>query len=347
MNQSSPVDVTEFLIALALALEDELGADGDGIAEPWFDRFQGLLRRLNVSIAAGPVSGSISTGGVAVAAHGLSVEVNLKDELKSSEPFVEELRQKLSYHLGELRREVASFCGDVVSRHLERTGDHALVMIVDSLEKVRGTTANDDRVQESIKQLLVHHADKLRFESHHIVYTVPPYLRFTDPGRLPYDGSVRPVPIPHVRQRDGTADEASIQQLVQVVRQRIPWEELLGDDAALRAVIRASGGHLRMLFTLLQELIMLANARGAPLPAESSLVAETIDKVALGFSSITEEDAAFLVRVEKAAGEFRPLDAHEVSQMAKLLHTHMILEHLNGDTWYEVHPLARRALGLT
>lgn len=32
--------------------------------------------------------------------------------------------------------------------------------------------------------------------------------------------------------------------------------------------------------------------------------------------------------------------------MARLLVTHMLLGHLNGAAWHEVHPLTRRALGL-
>ena len=32
--------------------------------------------------------------------------------------------------------------------------------------------------------------------------------------------------------------------------------------------------------------------------------------------------------------------------MARLLVTHMLLGHLNGEDWYEVHPLTRRSLGL-
>lgn len=35
--------------------------------------------------------------------------------------------------------------------------------------------------------------------------------------------------------------------------------------------------------------------------------------------------------------------ASEVERLAELLDTHMLLAHLNGGTWYEVHPLARRS----
>ena len=38
--------------------------------------------------------------------------------------------------------------------------------------------------------------------------------------------------------------------------------------------------------------------------------------------------------------------ADQVQLMARLLVTHMLLGHLNGEDWYEVHPLTRRALGL-
>ncbi|MGI8575781.1 MAG: hypothetical protein ACR2MA_10685 [Egibacteraceae bacterium] len=100
-----------------------------------------------------------------------------------------------------------------------------------------------------------------------------------------------------------------------------------------------------MIFAILQEVIMLVHARGAPLPAEAAIVEEAIGNVALGFSSITAEDAVFLSQVDEGQGDVRP-SADRVGQFARLLHTHMILAHLNHENWYEIHPLARRALGL-
>lgn len=197
-------------------------------------------------------------------------------------------------------------------------GSAGVVMIIDSLEKVRGTTENDAAVQASVERLLVHHSDKLRFSSHHTVYTVPPYLMFT---------------------------AANVDELAKVVERRIPWKELLGSETLLREVILASGGHLRDLFTILQELVMLVNGRRLPLPALPQHVQEATGKVALAFSSITKEDATFLRRVDEARGDVEP-EAAQVGRLARLLHTHMILAHRNGGTWYEVHPLARPALGL-
>ncbi|MGH8896712.1 MAG: hypothetical protein ACRDZ4_06725 [Egibacteraceae bacterium] len=113
----------------------------------------------------------------------------------------------------------------------------------------------------------------------------------------------------------------------------------------MKAILLASGGHLRDLFRILQELITIVNSRGVPLPAEAEHVEEAITSVALGFSKITKEDADFLRRVHQEGGEIEPR-ADEVGRLARLIDTHMLLEHLNGDAWYEVHPLARPILGL-
>ncbi|MGH8907078.1 MAG: hypothetical protein ACRD0K_11290 [Egibacteraceae bacterium] len=330
LNQSSEIDIVEFLIALALAFDEGLPAGEPDQGQRWPERFRAFLQRIKVSVGV----------------PGLSLEVDLRKEVKSSQPFVAELRFKLGYYLGDLRDEVAGFCADRVRAHREAHPDSAgVVMIVDSLEKVRGTIGNDALVQASVERLLVHHSDKLRFTSRHMVYTVPPYLMFTDPGLLPYDGSVRPVPIPNVRDRKREEVGDNIGELVQVVERRIPWPALLGSETRLRDVILASGGHLRDLFTILQELIMLVHGRQVPLPAGPEQVQEAVSKVARAFSSITEEDAAFLLRVDEAGGDIKPRAA-EVGRLARLLHTHVILAHMNGGTWYEVHPLARRTLGL-
>lgn len=120
----------------------------------------------------------------------------------------------------------------------------------------------------------------------------------------------------------------------------------MGSEQHLRKVVFASGGHLRTLFAILKELILILNARGAPLPASTELVDEAIGKVAFGFSSITREDAELLRRIDGSAdGAIEPA-SDEIQRLARLLRQHMVLAHLNGQLWFEVHPLARRGLGL-
>ena len=352
VNESSPIDVTEFLIALAIAASDAYDLPMSEPDRPRFtSRLGNLLRRLKLDVDVAGVKVAASGEAISVGVPGASAEVSLKAELKSSQPFVDDLRSKLSYHVGELYEDVADFLAEL-SRMASAERDCAgSVLIIDGLEKLQGTSQNDKAVQESIERLFVSHASKLKFASHHVVYTVPTYLLFTNPGALPFNKRW-PVPVPAVTPRVGppAAEPPSVErtraQLREVVGRRIPSEEVFGADlVGLDTVISASGGHLRDLFTLLNQLISLILRRSLTLPLGPEDVDEVLRNVAYDFGSVTQEQLDFLKRVRDNDGTIIPRD-EEVGLMARLLQTHMLLSHLNGTDWYEVHPLARRALGL-
>lgn len=361
LNESSPIDVTEFLIALALGANDVLGGSGtddsDADRGPSFvGRLRRLLGRLKISVDVPGLSATVSQEGVAVETLGASVEVALQQELqqelqreltselKSSEAVVTELRRKLTYHVGRLYEEVAAFLTTLLSADDPAQGS---VLIVDGLEKLRGTSENDLAVQESIQALFIAHASKLKFRSHHMIYTVPTYLQFTAPGALPYDSRVLPVPVPHVRPRPGEPEHTvadTVAELREVIARRLPVERIF-TDKQLDAIIQASGGHLRDLFMLLRQVVNLLLRRSLTPPLQDEHVEEAIGLVAHDFLAMTAEQEAFLRRVAAGNGTVRPAES-EVQLMARLLQSHMLLGHLNGQDWYEVHPLARRALDL-
>lgn len=326
VNESSPIDVTEFLIALALGAHEAERGPG------FVTRLRSLLKRLKISVN---VPGLV----------GASVELELQRELKSSESVVTELRRKLTYHIGELYEEVADFLTTLLPAEDPGQGS---VLIVDGLEKLRGTSVNDLAVQESVQALFVTHASKLKFRSHHMIYTVPTYLQFTAPGAVSFESGVLPVPVPHVQPRPGqTADTVAttVAQLRDVIVRRLPIDAIFADTEQLDMIIKASGGHLRDLFMLLRQVVNLMLRRSLTLPLRNEHIEEAIGLVAHDFLAMTAEQETFLRRVASGDGTVRPAES-EVQLMARLLQSHMLLGHLNGQDWYEVHPLARRALGL-
>ncbi|MGH3869281.1 MAG: hypothetical protein ACRDQ4_24885 [Pseudonocardiaceae bacterium] len=346
VNESSPIDVTEFLIALALGAHDMLGAP-DADPRPGFvGRLRRLLDRLKISVDVPGLSANVSRDGLEIEAMGTSIEVELQRELKSSESVVTELRNKLTYHIGHLYDEVADFLRTLLP--FDEPGQGS-VLIVDGLEKLRGTRVNDVAVQESVQELFVAHASKLKFRSHHMIYTVPTYLQFTAPGALPFDSRVLPVPVPHVRPRPGHAADTdtvarTVAQLRDVVSRRLPVDEIFAGKQ-LDTIIEASGGHLRDLFTLLRQVLNLMLRRSLTPPLRDEHVEEAVSLIAHDFMKMTAEQKAFLRQVAAGDGTVDPQES-EVQLMARLLQSHMLLSHLNGQDWYEVHPLARRALGL-
>jgi hypothetical protein len=220
------------------------------------------------------------------------------------------------------------------------------VVIVDGLEKLRGVTGNDLAVQQAAEELFVGHSAELRFSTHHTIYTVPIYLRFTAPGALPFDSRVLQVPVPHVRPRSGAGPEsvaATCAELRDAVVRRIPVDRILTDPAQLDRLILASGGHLRDLFTLLRQLLNLITRLSRELPVSDGDVDEAIKLVAHDFIPGNAENRDFLLRVAAGDGTVVPSGA-EVALMARLLTSHLLLFHRNGQDWYEVHPLTMRAL---
>ena len=151
----------------------------------------------------------------------------------------------------------------------------------------------------------------------------------------------------HVNVTANPTADWTLQQLREVVERRIPVEELLGaGPTLLETIISASGGHLRDLFTIITQLLNQIMRQSLSLPLNAAQVDEAIRDSAYGFGSPTKEQLDFLIRVDASPDGSIVPEAGEVGMMARLLQGHMLLSHLNGSDWYEVHPLARRALRL-
>lgn len=345
LSEAAPVEITEFLIVLALSAHDRLGSSQVG--DSGFGRRLGnLLRRLGVKLDFPGFSGSFDAEGIEASAFGVELTVDLTKEIKRSEEVVSELRKKLRYHIGQLYTEVSEFLAELLSTQDPAAGS---VLIVDGLDKVRGTGGNDTEVQESFRVLFGSERDNLRFPSHHMVYTVPIYLPFILQGSLGYDTQTLQVPVPHVRPRPGEDPEATEEtrrELRKVVSLRVPSNRIFLNDGQLNRLVLASGGHLRDLLKLLNHLVSLISRLALTLPVEDGHVDEAISLLERDFQGFTAESERFLRNVAGGNGIVHPPEA-EVQLMVRMLQGHMLLGHLNGAPWFEVHPLARKALGLS
>lgn len=330
VNQTTPVDITDLLIVLGVSICDALGfaEEQDGPV----GRFKRWLRETADSALV-----TLNTGPA-------SVEFDVITELKENPDSLDGMRLRLAAQLPELRRRVEALLTEAVTW---RVGDSdcQVVAIVDSLEKLRGTSLTDDDVQASVERVFVQHGRLLRFGSHHSIYTVPPYLKYASAGAgSAFEGIVRMIPVPRVTSRPGSDQQENTDQLIEVIERRLDWNALVAERADIEELVRASGGHLRDLMRILRELINLVNGGGDTLPVGRDRVLEAIAHVAGDYGQLSREDADFLRGVrDDGTGEIEPGE-EQIGRMARLLDQHMLLAHGNGDTWYEVHPLAQRAL---
>jgi hypothetical protein len=327
VNLSIPVDVSDFLMALAGVFGDQLRAEDllgeDAARESYWERLVAFLTRTKVGI-----------DGISAQAGALDV----KATLKSDPTFKQRLQERMAGHLGALVEDVRSYVKECVNRLKDRHGVATeVVLLVDSVEHIRGTSTNASAVQASVESLFTGHADKLHLPNLHLVYTVPPYLtvRYPNLGVLYAPGGVKVLPAVKVHEGpNGEASRPGLEALQKVVRARGDWEKLLGEREVLDRLGLQSGGHLRDLLRLVAEILL----RAQQLPVPEAVVAAALTQIRSEFLPIADDDALWLARVA-ATHDTALATTDKLPDLARFLDTHLVLCYKNGDFWYDVHPL--------
>lgn len=333
LNTSERVDISEFLITLAGAVGDMAVESGLLLGEAgrpsYWQRFRGFLTGTSVDVS--DVSLKL---GVPVAS------IDIKANIKSDPSFTRRLRDLMAGQLGQLVEDVNQFLGQVVAdlraAHPEAAG---VVLLVDSVEHIRGTSSNVDDVQASLESLFAGHADDLRLRSLHVVYTVPPWLkvRYPNLGPLYAPGGVQVLPALKVRtEGDNAPFQPGLDAIERVVAGRGDWRRLLGDRDALDRLSLASAGHLRDLLYMLAEVLRRADL----LPVDTSVLDRVISKVTEEFLPIADADAVWLWKVAQTH-RAALADVGKLPDLARFLDTHLVMCYWNGHEWYDLHPLVQ------
>jgi hypothetical protein len=247
----------------------------------------------------------------------------------------------MSGRIGELRGEVLQFFEDGIKAVRKARGDDAkVVLLFDSLEQIRGSLSNEQEVTHSVEVLFSTHLKLLEIPYVHVVYTVPPWLKFVLKG-------VDMIVLPCLRlwNNDSGRSECTSggSALGSLVKKRFGDEGLhrfFGAASLARAckLIVLSGGHFRDLLLLLRETVLRTDA----LPVPEDAIDRAIVRVRSNFLPISIEDAKWLAGIEhERATLLKTTDAVEANRLTRFLDTHVVLYLKNGTEWYDVHPLVR------
>ncbi|ATB42284.1 hypothetical protein CYFUS_007762 [Cystobacter fuscus] len=325
INLSQSVDIIDFLLAVAGAFGDALQKEGflpdDSSKEGYWERFTYFLKRTDLKVP------EMSTVGIKVA-------------LKSDPSFRETLQKRMAGHLGALVEDVRTYVTGCVKKVKERHGpDTEVVLLLDSMEHIRGTSTNATAVQDSVVNLFTSHSDKLHFDHLHVVYTIPPYLKVLYPnlGTLYSPGGVQVLPALKVRDSERNIFQPGLDLLERLISARGDWQRLLGPEReTLDRLSLLSGGHLRDFLRLFSEIIRRADR----LPVPETTVDAAIAQVRTEFLPIADADAKWLHLIATTHGVALP-DIKLLHDLARYLDTHLALYYRNGNEWYDVHPLVR------
>jgi hypothetical protein len=106
-------------------------------------------------------------------------------------------------------------------------------------------------------------------------------------------------------------------------------------------MLTVCGGHIRDLLRLLRDTVVRATALPS-LPVPGSLVDQAINSARRDFLPIAQEDAKWLIEIARVRATALPnTEAATVNRLARFLDSHFVIYFVNGDEWYDIHPLIR------
>jgi energy-coupling factor transporter ATP-binding protein EcfA2 len=323
LNVNAPVEITDLLYTLAVAFSKHLGENEPTLEAMW-KRLVDYLKRTNIEFTE--VSFDLEA-------------VNITAELKASDSFRTRFRQAFENHVSQLDREIRSYFQETAKKIREQNQQKPIVFIFDNLEKIVGTGENAEAVQKSVERVFQNHNERLRLPNVHMVYTVPPWLRFLRP--LEADT----VTLSGIRlwknDEKRSELEEGIERLREVLRKRLVlhdkngWTRFFGvnSDKAADQMIRQSGGHIRDLFRMMREAIVRSNT----LPISATLLERATQEVHNAYLPIRSSHANILYEIAKHRN-INP-ETQNLETISLLLDTHMALYFQNGKPWYDVLPV--------
>jgi hypothetical protein len=345
LNETSPLSIADLLVTLLGALSDAYNRkyQQHPLARGYWERFKDFLTRTDVTV---------SEAGVSVPGELASLDVKLA--MKSNPTFKQKVKDKLDTSLQDFIKDARAFADEVVGEVRKQEDDAArkVVLIVDSLEKIRGSGTSAQQIYDSINDTFHGNAANLRFSTLHVVYSVPPTLPLIAPGiGALYSGGLWGLPQVKVEATPGESGAGwqrrdrhpdGLNKMLQVVQARFQqWSQVCSQEQ-LEELAHASGGNLRVFFLLIQRVLLKAPRVTVPL-ADHTLIEQAKDDVRADMQ-LTEEDQAWLrkVRDTHSSGLDRMTN---LATLGRLCDNLLILDYRNGRPWFDVLPLVREKLG--
>jgi hypothetical protein len=335
LSMTRPPEISDFVLSLTMGLGHAVEKDTglQAVTRSSWEKLWGFL------------TSEVQLDKFELDLAGIGAPAKLGLKLRDEPDFKEQMQRHLRGHLRRLIEEAQAYVVRLVDAIRERAKnlDLKVVLLVDSVEQIRGVGAEASQVHDSVVNLFAGHASKLAFPLLHVVYTIPPYLLALSQnlGRALGGDPIVSWPNVHVRNHSGTPDESGLTVMETIIDKRQPlWRDII-PPASLRRLAVSAGGDLRDFFRLVRECaVALSNARLARPDAvlDDPILSRVQDQLRNELLPIAEDDARWLARIHDTKDlSLRTTD--DLPSLARFFDGNLIMNYLNGEPWYDVHPL--------
>lgn len=331
----NPIDVPDILVAILYKTDEAvLVAEGkkpeDALTEGRFRRLVRWLTNTDVELGSVSADAGVKAGipGVVDVSGGAKVVL----DLKTSPSLRKKVRDKVAAHMTTFVKEVEAEMTALNARAKKR-GFAGLVVIFDSLEKLRGISSNWVDVLASAERVFTGGAPYLRLPVH-VIYTLPPALL------LRQNISAHFLPMLKLHDREGRRADAGFDAAWHIVKQRVPekpLKELFGAavwKARVERLIEWSGGYPREIVRLLQVFV-------AQPALDEALFIRLLAMAADEYRRTVPESAfPWLARVHEEKRVIVENNEHRET-VDLMLQNNVVLRYQNDDPWADLHPAIR------
>ncbi|AGA92135.1 hypothetical protein Thimo_3472 [Thioflavicoccus mobilis 8321] len=332
---TKPLELSDFVLSLMTALGQAVERETTltALTHSYWERLQRFL------------TSEVKIEGFELDLQAADAPAKLGLRLKNEPDFKQRIQQHLRGHLSRLIADAQDYVVSLVTALRNEAGnpDLKVVLLVDSVEQIRGVGTEAGEVHDSVVDLFSGQAASLAFPLLHLVYTIPPYLLALaqNLGRTLGGHPVVSWPNVHVRSRDGAEDDAGLAIMETIIDKRHGnWRDIV-PPAMLRQLAICSGGDLRDFFRLVGECVIALRTARLAAPT-ASLSEEMLKRVEEQLRNellpIAEEDARWLARIHASKEASLPT-TEALPALARFLDGNLIMNYLNGEPWYDVHPL--------
>jgi hypothetical protein len=337
VNLNEPLEITDLLLSIAAGVVEQSGPDvRESLKTGLLKRVSTFLTRTQVhlkSVVVGPDWGRFTA------------------DLSRDPTFKLSVQEALRGRLTDLVSDFQAFLKEVATLAALREGGRSPVLIVDDLEKVRGSGPNQDLVQRSMEQVFSEFHWALKVPDWHVVWAAPPYLELMNsaiPGqfdawvflpmiRLWKDGIERPI------------DADGLEAMRQFVGRRGDAGQVLASADLLDRILLASSGHVRDVLKLMGQVVVSmtqeVDRTGRLAVADETAVKRILADHALFIrNSVHSNDHAWLGQVATKHDLVVP-DESMIQRAAKLIDTAVVMMYRNDHRWFDVHWALRDVVG--
>jgi hypothetical protein len=327
----NPIDVPDLILATIYwveraVLEAEKKDPEDAATESYPKRLWNWIRSTDAELTKAEL---------AVADAGkLVVELKTRPSLRAQVRKV--VASHLTTFLTQAHEELIRLQG-----RAEKAGRKGIIVIFDSLEKLRGISSNYEEVLLSAERVFAGGAPQLMLPVH-VLYTLPTALI----ARRRFE-RVQFMPMIKLKDRAGADFDGGFAAARQILTRRVPMASLVEifgpqTEERLRRIIAWSGGYPRELVRMLQESIISTDT----FPLTGGQFERVLNQITDEYSMlVTTHSISWLALV--AVTKDLSLDDDEHRKTAdSMLSSNAILRYQNDVAWFDLHPAVRQLSGV-